>query len=1231
MAEDATRLAEAAQEVTDRLTEIASAAETAAASGAAADATFLDWVTTTASLDPSNISGMAAASDAAADAAVNADAAFVDWATSTAALAAGVSSVDELASATGQAEAAAASAADAQSGLNEATQGGADAANQASNSWGELGNILGDAGAATLVVAGELGELADQVGEHLVEAFNKAKEAIEGESGAMVAAGAAAGILSVAIVAAAGASVVLASSYEDAIVNLQNFGDVGEEEANRVGDALLEMGSNSEFSAQQLMNALVPVSGRLEVLTGHVLSVADAEKLMASASDLAEASQSDLGTATGSLVGVLQAYGMGLGDAARASDVLFNTSRFTGIEIGTLASQVELMHARLGAASPSLEDLGALMIDLTAHGIEGSRAMRAVTSAVGNLIHPSAEAQATIKSLGLTVFDAEGKFVGIQSILTQLGPIFQNMTAQQRAQAESMLFGAQAGSMLDGVLVSGADAFEKYAGMASEAGTASAAAARDEETLSVQLEILKNDLVATATEIGQKFLPAVSLIVSGLRPMLEFFKNNEEASTALAIVVGGILVAGLLAGAVAFYAIAGAAVVAFIAENAALLGIPIAIALVVAALYLLVQNWDSVWAAMKAAPEAVFNWFKDNWPLILTFIMSPFAGALTLLQQHWGAAFDLLPRPVQDFAIHVGNIVDTMIAGIETAIEAMVHVIGAALSPVSDFIHTITGGTIDINTGPLENFALTRSNIGGALQTHQTAGDTYSGLMAEQQMNSQEAQNKRFAEYMASLFAQKTGAGGPTSGGGGYEWQPPGGGGGGGGPSAEQMLAEQNLRELESAFQEFAAVTGGTREDFLAYIQVAQDRAAIETNLITTNLALNVAQKEAGDSTFMLSSILLKFTQDQLDLAKRAQAAGIALGAAQLEAADSGYQLRKALVEIAEDMVRTGNTIEEEMVKIQKAIVDNIRSAGNAALSAPTRESAQAALAIDTLQLRRDKLSRELDPQIARLQQQLAGATGDERDSIQKHIDALKAQYTAIDNQIQTLRDEDKIRQDNVKIMKDKLILADQGLQTDAQQAQAAALYTIALSQATSTLNFLTLQMGQQSEDIQRMNAAFAGGHGEDFMRWITGGQQGASPVAPSTGTGAGPGAPAPSEDDLRRMREAINGGHADDFLKWIHAAHDGGVTNSGGLYNTKPGEALVPLDSPTGSRMFGEGSGSGGGTVVNVSIENHITGDSDMSQKAMEKFADVLVERQQQDLVQWRSTGTLPPTGAFD
>jgi hypothetical protein len=141
-------------------------------------------------------------------------------------------------------------------------------------------------------------------------------------------------------------------------------------------------------------------------------------------------------------------------------------------------------------------------------------------------------------------------------------------------------------------------------------------AAKQAATFGGQLQVLRAQFTNLAEKIGLMILPYLAKFI-GLLNKLAGYKP---------LIIGIAVVIGALA--FAFLALKVAALAAWVAENLALLGIPLAIAAAVAAIVLIVKHWQAVRDGFIAA----WNWLKAH-PWVT--LMIPFIGVILLIATHW--------------------------------------------------------------------------------------------------------------------------------------------------------------------------------------------------------------------------------------------------------------------------------------------------------------------------------------------------------------------------------------------------------------------------------------------------------------------------------------------------------------------------------------------------------------------------------------------------------------------
>lgn len=337
-------------------------------------------------------------------------------------------------------------------------------------------------------------------------------------------------------------SVKMAAEFQEATSKLAGTAGITTQAAQNIGKAFLATAGTSTFSAQTMVEAYTPVSRQLASVEGHALSSGDALKVMKAASDLAEASGGDLASTTTTLATVMQSYHLGVTDAAEASNTLFNASTLLNTPLSDVSNAVDKLHGRLGVAAPSLADTSALMVDLAQHGTTGSRGLMVMQTAMSTLLGGSKATSGELKTLGVSVFDSSGKFIGMQAAIGKLAPVLGKMTDQQKALAEKNLFGAGAAGVMNGVVAGGAAAFDKASAAVEKHGSVESAAERNAGTFGGQLKTLWATVKDLGVTLGTVLLPPLQNALSGFMGFFNFLKANQPVAITLGLIVGGLAV-----------------------------------------------------------------------------------------------------------------------------------------------------------------------------------------------------------------------------------------------------------------------------------------------------------------------------------------------------------------------------------------------------------------------------------------------------------------------------------------------------------------------------------------------------------------------------------------------------------------------------------------------------------------------------------------------------------------
>lgn len=264
-----------------------------------------------------------------------------------------------------------------------------------------------------------------------------------------------------------GATAAEMDTLKQKSMELGNDVDLSATSANDAAAAMLEL-SKGGFTVEQSMEA---AKGTLQLAAAAQIDAASAATIQSQA---------------------LQAFGLDASYAATASDVLANAANASSAEITDIAAGLSQSGAVANQFGLSIEDTSATLGMLANAGITGSDAGTLLKSTLLSLTDTSKPAQGAMEELGLTVYDAQGKFVGMESLIGQLKTASEELTDEQYQQATATLLGSDA-MRLGGVAAEqGADGFNAMRVAVGEQGAAAALAAAQNQGLPGVFERMEN-------------------------------------------------------------------------------------------------------------------------------------------------------------------------------------------------------------------------------------------------------------------------------------------------------------------------------------------------------------------------------------------------------------------------------------------------------------------------------------------------------------------------------------------------------------------------------------------------------------------------------------------------------------------------------------------------------------------------------------------------------------------
>lgn len=188
----------------------------------------------------------------------------------------------------------------------------------------------------------------------------------------------------------------------------------------------------------------------------------------------------------------LQTFGKDASYAGQAADILTNSANQSSAEIVDVAAAMQQGGTVAHQFGLTMGDTAASIAILANNGIKGSDAGTLLKTTLQSITDQGNPAQAAIKQLGLTVYDTNGKFVGMSSLFGQLQTASKRMTDEQYQAATAVLFGSDAMRITGIAAKEGSKGFDEMNAKMLKQGSAAKTAAAQTAGLPGAFERAKN-------------------------------------------------------------------------------------------------------------------------------------------------------------------------------------------------------------------------------------------------------------------------------------------------------------------------------------------------------------------------------------------------------------------------------------------------------------------------------------------------------------------------------------------------------------------------------------------------------------------------------------------------------------------------------------------------------------------------------------------------------------------
>jgi TP901 family phage tail tape measure protein len=340
------------------------------------------------------------------------------------------------------------------------------------------------------------------------------------------------------------ASVIkLGNEYQGNLNELQAVSGATALQMAKVGQTAKALGADMTLPATSAADA---ANAMVELAKGG-LTVDEAMKAAKGTLQLAAAAQVDGATAAELQASALNSFGLAADQAGRVADVLANTANASASSMIDVGNSLKYVAPVSAALKISIEDTAAAIGLLANQGIKGEQAGTSLRGILASLASPSDAARTAMDKLGLSVFDAQGKFVGLRAFTDQLAQAKGRLTDADFAAAASTAFGNEGFTAANALAAEGAVSFDEMAKSVGRAGGAADVAAAQTKGLGGAWEGFKSQLETAGIEVYEVIAPGLERAVRAGADFVARFTPTVVHGIETAIAAGSLFGPGLAA------------------------------------------------------------------------------------------------------------------------------------------------------------------------------------------------------------------------------------------------------------------------------------------------------------------------------------------------------------------------------------------------------------------------------------------------------------------------------------------------------------------------------------------------------------------------------------------------------------------------------------------------------------------------------------------------------------
>jgi TP901 family phage tail tape measure protein len=331
-----------------------------------------------------------------------------------------------------------------------------------------------------------------------------------------------------AVTGFAALSVKKFAEFDQAMSNVEAATREGAGGMNALRQAALDAGASTIFTATESANAIDEMA-RAGLSTADILAGG-----LAGGLDLAAAGGLGVAEAAGIMATSLNQFNLKGSQATHVADLLAAGAGKAMGTVSDLGKALEYVGPVANAMGISIDETVGTLAMFANAGLVGEKGGTALRGVLAALTAPSQKSAAEIKKLGLNIYDANGKFLGMQTVAGELQRTLGGLDDKQRNYSLGVIFGNAQLAAATTLMDEGAAGVAKMTAAVQDQGYAAENAQIRMGNLSGDVERLGGAMDTWMINMGSAADGPLRAIVQGLTGLVEAAGNASPEFQTLA-------------------------------------------------------------------------------------------------------------------------------------------------------------------------------------------------------------------------------------------------------------------------------------------------------------------------------------------------------------------------------------------------------------------------------------------------------------------------------------------------------------------------------------------------------------------------------------------------------------------------------------------------------------------------------------------------------------------------